>query len=74
MTPTALTDPIYNDETAAYRHLERIRWPDGVICPHCGGVESARPVQGESMGPGWYYCTACKDKFTVRTGTVYERS
>ncbi len=26
------------------------------------------------MGPGWWYCEACKDKFTVRTGTVYERS
>jgi hypothetical protein len=26
------------------------------------------------MGPGWFYCEACKDKFTVRTGTVYERS
>jgi transposase-like protein len=26
------------------------------------------------MGPGWWYCAACTDKFTVRTGTVYERS
>ena len=26
------------------------------------------------MGPGWYYCLACDDKFTVRVGTVYERS
>jgi transposase-like protein len=26
------------------------------------------------MGPGWYYCEDCQDKFTVRTGTVYERS
>ena len=26
------------------------------------------------MGPGWYYCSSCKDKFTVRMGTVYERS
>jgi hypothetical protein len=26
------------------------------------------------MGAGWYYCEACKDKFTVRVGTIYERS
>jgi hypothetical protein len=26
------------------------------------------------MGEGWFYCKACQDKFTVRTGTVYERS
>jgi len=26
------------------------------------------------MGPGWYHCKACRKKFTVRVGTVYERS
>ena len=26
------------------------------------------------MGAGWYYCSECKDKFTVRVGTLYERS
>src|SRR3546814_7893339 len=26
------------------------------------------------MGDGWYHCTACRKKYTVRVGTVYERS
>jgi transposase-like protein len=26
------------------------------------------------MGAGWYYCSECQDKFTVRVGTLYERS
>ena len=26
------------------------------------------------MGPGWYHCRQCRGKFTVRTGTLYERS
>jgi hypothetical protein len=26
------------------------------------------------MGPGWYFCSDCRDKFTVRVGTLYERS
>ena len=26
------------------------------------------------MGPGWYFCNDCQDKFTVRVGTLYERS
>src|SRR6202045_1341390 len=26
------------------------------------------------MGPGWFFCSDCRDKFTVRTGTVMERS
>jgi hypothetical protein len=26
------------------------------------------------MGSGWWYCGSCEDKFTVRVGTVFERS
>ena len=74
MTPTDLTNPIYSDEKAAMEHLKNIRWPQGISCPLCGAVECARELGGDSMGPGWFYCTACQDKFTVRTGTVYERS
>src|SRR5262245_10853060 len=29
---------------------------------------------GNSMGPGWYHCSECREKFTVRVGTVMERS
>lgn len=74
MTPTALNHPIYTDETAACEHLANIRWPVDITCPRCGVVGQARALGGESMGPGWFYCGACQDKFTVRTGTVYERS
>lgn len=74
MTPVELSNPVYSNEELARKHLEAIRWPDGVICPHCGSTEGARELGGDSMGPGWYYCEDCQDKFTVRTGTVYERS
>jgi transposase-like protein len=75
MTPVEHSHPIYHDEDAARAHIEFIRWPDGPVCPHCGVInEGIRPLLGASMGPGWYYCTFCKDKFTVRMGTVYERS
>ena len=73
-TPVEMSNPVYHDENAARRHLEAVRWSDGVICPLCGAKEDARPVDGESMGAGWFYCPACKSKFTVRTGTVWERS
>src|SRR6185437_8500318 len=26
------------------------------------------------MGAGWYWCAECREKFTVRVGTVLERS
>jgi len=74
MTPVQLSSPVYSNEEAARKHLEAIRWPDGVNCPLCGSTEGARALGGESMGPGWYYCEDCQSKFTVRTGTVYERS
>jgi transposase-like protein len=75
MTPVELSHKIYSDEDAARAHIESVRWPDGPTCPHCGVVnDGIRPLQGKSMGAGWYYCTSCKDKFTVRMGTVYERS
>ncbi len=76
MMPIELSSPCYTNEEAARAHLEAIRWPDGKPdkCPLCGALDEARPLAGASMGPGWFYCEACQDKFTVRTGTVYERS
>src|SRR5665213_378367 len=75
MTPIELSSPCYHDEAAARAHWEAIRWPDGKpTCPHCGVLGESRPLAGKSIGPGLFYCEACKDKFTVLTGTVYERS
>lgn len=75
MTPTNLDSAVYHDDEAARLHLESLRWPNGAItCALCGSTDQARPVDGTSMGPGWFYCGACQSKFTVRTGTVYERS
>jgi len=66
---------IFTDETKARRFLEAQRWPDGPHCPFCGQVDTIKslPAKG-SMGPGWYHCNDCRRKFTVRVGTLYERS
>ncbi len=69
-----LTNPTFTDETKAREFLEASRWPDGVACPFCGQQDTAHPLGGKSMGPGWFFCSGCRDKFTVRTGTVMERS
>jgi len=73
-----LTDKIYQDAEAAREHLERINWPNGPVCPHCGNVDQASiaKVAGkkQSHRPGLYYCNACKGQFTVTVGTVFERS
>lgn len=63
----------FHDEEAARKYLEGIRWPNGPVCPFCGGAEK-NAAYGPSMGAGWYQCGDCRGKFTVRVGTVYERS
>jgi transposase-like protein len=70
-----LSHPMFQNEEAARMHLELVRWPNGPICPFCGVVGGkVKELGGESMGPGWYHCGDCRKKFTVRVGTVYERS
>lgn len=65
---------IYTSETAARKHLERLHWPEGPICPKCGSVESATKLKGKSTRPGVYWCNACQKPFSVTVGTVFERS
>jgi transposase-like protein len=67
-----ITDPIFHDEAKATAHMEANRWPDGVFCPHCGSSHVHK--MGGKTQAGMFICYDCEDKFTVRTGTVYERS
>ena len=72
---TDILNPIFSDEDKARAFLEAQRWPDGPFCPVCGQYETVKalPPKG-SMGKGWYHCRECRKKFTVRVGTLYERS
>ncbi|MFZ1964390.1 MAG: IS1595 family transposase [Roseiarcus sp.] len=69
-----LTNPIFNDEAAAWAHFEAIRWPDGPVCPHCGVIGAADKVTGATARPGLYRCHECVKQFTATIGTVYESS
>lgn len=69
-----LNHPAFKSEDAARKHLEASRWPNGPVCPHCKSGESVERLGGKSMGKGWYHCNECREKFTVRVGTLYERS
>ena len=72
--PINLTDPIFNDEDAARKHFESIRWPDGPACPHCGVIDQATELKGKSTRPGLYKCRACEKPFSATIGTIYEGS
>lgn len=67
-----ITDPIFHDEAAALAHIEASRWAGTPNCPHCGSLK-VRRMEGKTQA-GMFLCNDCRDKFTVRTGTVMERS
>jgi transposase-like protein len=69
-----LTDPIFSDEAKARAHFERIRWPEGPFCPHCGEVDKVYRVEGKSARAGLIHCNSCSGQFTVTTGGVMESS
>ena len=71
-----ITDPIYTDEVKAREHLEKLLWPDGPICPHCGNIDQDRiaKLEGKSTRPGVYKCKECRKPFSVTVGTLMERS
>lgn len=68
------TEARFNDEEAAREHLEGLLWPNGSVCPHCGGTERNSRLNGTSHRPGLYFCGDCRSQFTVTVGTVFERS
>ncbi len=67
-----ITAPMFHDEAKALAHLEASRWPNGATCPHCGS-DRVRKMEGKTQ-TGMFLCNDCRDKFTVRTGSVMERS
>lgn len=62
------------DEEAAYEFVEQRVWPDGPVCPHCGGVEHIGRLQGQSTRARTYKCYNCRKPFTVKVGTIFEDS
>ena len=64
--------PHFRDDKAAREYLERLLWPEGPVCPHCGVISHAYSTKR----PGVYRCAeaACRKDFTVTMKTVMERS
>lgn len=72
--PSALSAPHFHNEEAAYAYVEALIWPEGPVCPHCGGVERIGKMQGKSTRIGAYKCYQCRKPFTVKIGTIFEAS
>ena len=75
MAVAELQKPIYHDEDAAQTHFEKVRWPQGPVCFHCGSDNVAR-LMGKSTRRGLFQCRekACRGQFTAVMGSVFEKS
>lgn len=71
---SALSAPHFHNEEAAYAFVEARVWPEGPVCPHCGGVDRIGKMQGKSTRIGVYKCYQCRKPFTVKVGTIFESS
>jgi transposase-like protein len=60
---------LFPDNEAARLYLEARLWPKGTICPDCKGDRISKTKR-----VGFYHCNACNFDFTIRTGTIFERS
>jgi transposase-like protein len=79
----------FSSEDAAREFLEKLRWPDGPVCPKCGEINNAyklepRPAQpnpdpekkakGTHVRKGVWKCAGCRQQFTVTVGTIFADS
>src|ERR687891_8619 len=69
-----LSAPYFHNEEAAYVYVEARVWPNGPICPHCGGFDRIGKMGGNSTRIGTYKCYQCRKPFTVKVGTIFEAS
>jgi len=64
--------PQFQNDEAAREYLERLYWPEGPQCPHCGVVNHAYKTKRAGV---WRCAEAeCRKDFTVTMRTVMERS
>ena len=69
----------FGTDEKARQYLEEIRWPNGVVCPHCKNAKQSRiweikANEAAKIRAGLYQCAECKKQFTVTVGTIFEDS
>src|SRR5438105_7100385 len=70
----------FSNEDKAREFLEKLRWPDGPVCPHCGMLDNAYRLEpkpskkGKHVRKGVWKCGGCREQFTVTVGTIFADS
>lgn len=71
---SALSAAHFHNEETAFAYVEARVWPQGPVCPHCGGFDRIGKMGGQSTRIGLHKCYQCRKPFTVRIGTIFESS
>ena len=61
---------MFPNEQSAIDYLTPILWPEGTVCPYCG----SKRVNPRTNRLNYHNCMDCRKDFTIRTGTIFERS
>ena len=61
----------YGTEAKCRAALEAARWPEGFVCPACGGAARTRFERG---GLRYWQCGACGHQCSLISGTIFEAS
>jgi transposase-like protein len=60
------------DDAKCFDTVRRLRWPDGVRCPHCKSDQVTRHGHDERQRHRQRYrCTACQARFDDLTDTIF---
>lgn len=75
LSEMAMIDVSRLTEDEARTILEGIRWPEGVVCPHCESDDITRILaKSKKIRDGLFQCNDCRGQFTVTLGTVMQGS
>jgi len=61
----------YGTEAQCEQALEQSRWPDGFVCPECGGRDHSRFL---ADGRRYWQCSRCRSQSSVCSGTLFHAS
>jgi transposase-like protein len=59
----------FSSEEACLAYLERLRWPQGFVCPSCGGTTP--PYRASRIR---LLCRDCGHQSTVTAGTIFDKT
>lgn len=58
----------FSADEVCVAYLEKLRWPDGIVCPGCSGPRGWRTADGR------WSCSKCARRVSVTAGTIFDRT